>query len=86
MNYADKLKAATPQRLAFQKADDAWSAALQAEFGRRAGDARYRPEGRGAEGSNLRACYEAREAARVAHDIAMGVQPHMTLKIVTTPS
>jgi hypothetical protein len=50
----------------FQDADDAWSAELQRVFGKRAGDARYRPEGKGAEGSELRRLHNARMAARHA--------------------
>ena len=38
---------------AFQAADDAWSAELQKQFGRNAGDIRYTPRGRGEPGSKL---------------------------------
>lgn len=49
--------------VAAQAADDAWQLELQAAFGVAAQDMRYRPEGRGAEGSSLRAAYLARVAA-----------------------
>ena len=38
---------------AAQAADDAWSAELQKQFGRNAGDMRYTPRGRGEPGSKL---------------------------------
>jgi hypothetical protein len=44
----------------------AWSAELTKTFGKRAGDARYRPEGRGEEGTTLRAAYEANTKASMA--------------------
>lgn len=55
---------------AFDAADAAWQAELEAAFGKAAGDARYQPHGRGAEGTALRATYEAREAARIAWEAA----------------
>lgn len=51
---------------AFQAADDAWQAELDATFGKAAGDARHEPRGKGDEGTTLRAAYDAREAARIA--------------------
>jgi hypothetical protein len=50
----------------FQQADDAWSAELKAVFGKHAGQARYEPRGKGAEGSALRTLHDAREMARAA--------------------
>jgi hypothetical protein len=52
-----------------QAADHAWSEALQAEFGKHAGDVRYTKAGQGDPGSELRRLYEARMAAQKAwHD------------------
>ncbi|MFA5897873.1 MAG: hypothetical protein WC829_02045 [Hyphomicrobium sp.] len=48
---------------AFRLADDAWQAALVDVFGRDACNARYAPAGHGAEGSALRAAYDARTQA-----------------------
>ncbi len=56
----------TAELPAFQAADDAWSAELKKTFGKDAGQARYEPRGKGADGSALRRLHEAREAARVA--------------------
>jgi hypothetical protein len=56
----------TPALAPFQVADDAWSAELRRIFGKNAGQARYEPRGKGAEGSNLRQAHDAREAARRA--------------------
>ena len=50
----------------FQTADDAWSAELHRIFGKNAGQARYEPRGKGAEGSALRTLHDMRNAARVA--------------------
>lgn len=44
-------------------ADDHWSKLLKKQFGKAAGDVRYTKEGRGEEGSELRAAYEARTKA-----------------------
>lgn len=49
---------------AFASADDAWQAELVNAFGKRASDARYMPEGKGHQGSTLRAAYDAFCAAR----------------------
>lgn len=40
-------------------ADNAWSAELQRQFGKRAGDVRYTSVGEGAKGSTLRTLYDA---------------------------
>lgn len=48
---------------AFQLADDIWQIALEYEFGVRASNMRYTDQGRGAEGSKLRAAYDARVKA-----------------------
>lgn len=50
-----------------ERADDAWGVELKRTFGRRAGDARYRPEGRGTEGTALRTTYDERTAAWFAY-------------------
>lgn len=50
----------------FQDADDAWGDELRRVFGKRSAEARYTSLGIGAEGSNLRRLYEARQAARAA--------------------
>lgn len=50
--------------------DIAWGEELRRTFGRRAGDVRYTPEGKGIPGSRLRELYDEREAARVIHDRA----------------
>lgn len=55
---------------AFEVADDIWQIALEFEFGINAADMRYRLEGRGAEGSKLRAAYDARMAAMRAYEAA----------------
>jgi len=56
---------------AFQKADDDWQREIVVELGEsRAAEARYRPSGRGQEGTALRRAYEAREAAREAWEAA----------------
>lgn len=44
-------------------ADDAWQAELERQFGRQSCNARYDDRGRGAEGSNMRELYEARNEA-----------------------
>jgi hypothetical protein len=56
---ADKAKAA-------QDACDAWGAELRKSFGKRAGDMRYLPAGKGEPGSDLRRTYDAFVAARIA--------------------
>jgi hypothetical protein len=54
----------TPSPLGrFEQADNAWQDELEARFGRRARDARYTAEGRGAEGTKLRRLYELRTIA-----------------------
>jgi len=60
------------EHLAFQVADDAWSLELQKAFGKRAGDVRYTPRGKGEPGTALRTAYDAREAARIAYDRSCG--------------
>ena len=50
----------------FQAADDAWGAELRRVFGKDAGQARYEPRGKGADGSALRRLHDARDAARLA--------------------
>lgn len=49
--------------VAAQAADDAWQIELQAAFGVAASEMRYLPQGKGSEGSSLRAAYETRIAA-----------------------
>jgi hypothetical protein len=61
----------SPEHIAAQATDDAWSMELQRLFGKRAGDVRYTPQGKGGPGTALRAAYEAREAARKAYDCAI---------------
>jgi hypothetical protein len=58
---------------AFRAADDAWGDALYAAFGKRAGDVRYTPAGKGEEGSELRRLYKVRDAAHIAWDRAYGL-------------
>lgn len=60
-------------RVAFLHADDAWGDELRRLFGNGAGDVRYNVHGKGAEGSKLRTLHDAREAARVAYDVAFGL-------------
>ena len=43
---------------AFVEADKAWSDELRKQFGKQAGDIRYKPEGEGQPGSLLRATYD----------------------------
>lgn len=52
----------------FQMADDIWQIALEFEFGVNASDRRYTIEGRGVDGSKLRAAYDARMAAMRAYE------------------
>lgn len=54
--------------VAFQAADNEWSAQIEAKFGSEAADARYTGKAKGMEGTPLRAAYEARCAARKAWD------------------
>lgn len=54
----------------FDLAERAWSAELSAQFGRHAGDVRYTPAGRGADGTHLRRLHDARDAARIAWEVA----------------
>lgn len=63
----------TPEHAAFQRADDAWGAELRRIFGKHAGDARYTKEGKGANDSQLRQLYDAREVARIAWDRSCGL-------------
>jgi hypothetical protein len=49
-----------------QVTDNAWQEQLEKQFGKRAGDIRYRKEGRGEAGTALNVTYLEREAARVA--------------------
>ena len=55
--------------------DHAWSVELIRCFGKNAGDARYRPEGRGVPGSALRAAYDARTAAQEACRLVYPIAP-----------
>lgn len=56
----------TPAHRAALLADEKWSQELVKIFGKNAGDARYKIEGRGSPGTPLRAAYDARgEAMRV---------------------
>lgn len=50
---------------AFNNADYEWHEALIEAFGREGGQARYEERGKGEDGSDLRAAYEARESARL---------------------
>lgn len=52
----------------FATADDAWVAELHRQFGKRSGDVRYTPAGRGEPGSALNALYTARAVAQTAWD------------------
>jgi hypothetical protein len=56
----------TPARIPFLEADDAWSAELQRQFGRNAGQARYEVRGKGEEGSELRRLHDLRMTAQAA--------------------
>ncbi len=47
-------------------ADDAWSAELRRQFGKRAGDVRYTKVGKGEPGTELRRLHDAKLAADVA--------------------
>lgn len=60
----------TPEHLAFNAADAAWSAEIKRVFGAKNQDARYYPRGKGEPGSELRRLYEARDAARIAWECA----------------
>jgi len=62
---ANKAFPYTPELKAFQDADDAWSHVLKLSFGKDAGQARYEPRGKGAEGTQLRRLHDEREAARI---------------------
>lgn len=56
---------------AFVQADDEWQRQLVAAWGESyAAEARYKPSGRGQEGTPLRRAYDAREAARLAWEAA----------------
>lgn len=72
MNRQQALRAQEAARKVFQAVDDVWSAELQHQFGSKAGDVRYTPQGRGQAGSEqakerlLHALHYAREEARVA--------------------
>ena len=68
---ATNFKFGSPEHVAAQVTDDAWSAELRRLFGKRAGDVRYTPQGNGDAGSDLRRLYDAREAARKAYDDAI---------------
>ena len=50
-------------RAAFKAADDAWQVQLVATFGKDAADVRYTSHANGAEGTALRAAWDARKAA-----------------------
>lgn len=67
MKEADRLT----KYEAFQRADDEWQPQLVAAWGGRyAAEARYKPSGRGQEGTPLRLAYDEREAARLAWEAA----------------
>jgi len=68
------FKFGSPEHVLAQTTDDAWSAELQRQFGKRAGDVRYTPQGRGEPGSELRRLHDAREAARKAYGDAIAKQ------------
>lgn len=54
----------TAKRIAFEKADDVWQLELIVQFGwAAAAKVRYLPDGRGEEGTRLRALWETRDAA-----------------------
>ena len=67
---AAALRVHTAARAAFGAADDAWQRELERVFGKRAGDARYRPEGKGEDGSMLRFFHDQRMRLFYAHDAA----------------
>lgn len=46
--------------------DKMWQIALEAQFGKKAGDARYTAAGKGEAGSGLRSAYDARTSAQTA--------------------
>jgi hypothetical protein len=54
-----------------RRADDAWQAELVRLFGKQAGDKRYSPEGKGAEGSELRRLYNAKRETSDAYGAYM---------------
>jgi hypothetical protein len=60
------MRLGTELHRAAQATDDAWQEALQAAFGKRAGDVRYTKAGQGEPGSELRRLYDARTAAQEA--------------------
>ena len=67
MKEADRLT----KYEAFQRADDEWQRQLVAAWGEGyAAEARYKPSGRGQEGTPLRRAYDDREAARLAWEAA----------------
>lgn len=51
---------------AYKQAEDQWQSALEASFGKDAGDARYDTRGMGPEGSRLRKLYDAYMRANMA--------------------
>jgi hypothetical protein len=48
------------------EADDEWSGLLRFHFGKRAGDIRYTAQGKGAEGTELRAAHDEFQRATAA--------------------
>lgn len=55
------------------RADNAWMAELRRIYGRNACNVRYQPEGQGADNSQLRALYEAWNAANESWRDAVGL-------------
>jgi hypothetical protein len=56
----------TPLHRAAMATDERWSAELAKAFGKQAGDVRYTVRGRGGEGTELRAAYDAHVEAQMA--------------------
>lgn len=56
---------------AFEAADGLWHRALEARFGKRAGDFRYTPEGRGELGSDLWRAWTVRDLVWKFRDLEM---------------
>jgi hypothetical protein len=54
--------------------DEAWARELHRIFGKRAGEARYTFQGKGAPGTHLRALYDARKNAQTAWHAEINVQ------------
>jgi hypothetical protein len=69
---ATDFKFGSPEHVAAQTTNDAWSMELKRLFGKRAGDVRYTAQGKGDPGTELRRLYDAREDARKAYGDAIG--------------